>query len=118
MSIGYIRWRGSSPTEREAIVDRGQLPERDADQIRAGRERRLTLAEDIRKLEAVRDRLLAVDEVARTYPEGHHTRVLLENMRVERIVENLEKTSRSTTRSGRGRHERAIRRTTLSNRRK
>lgn len=78
------------PTDREAIVDRGQEQERDQDQIRAGRERRLALAEDIRNLEAVRERLLAVDEVARVYPKGHRIRARLEDLHLERIVEELD----------------------------
>ena len=71
-------------------MDRGQEQERDRGQIRAGRERRLALADDIRKLEAVRERLLAVDEVAKTYPEGHRMRVRLENLDLERMVEELD----------------------------
>ena len=71
-------------------MDRGQEQERNQGQIRSGRERRLALADDIRKLEAVRERLLAVDEVAKTYPEGHRMRVRLENLDLERMVEELD----------------------------
>ncbi len=76
--------------EREAKVDRGRERERDQDEVRAGRERRLALADDIRRLEAVRERLLAVDEVAMTLPEGHHMRVRLENLDLGRLVEELD----------------------------
>jgi hypothetical protein len=71
-------------------VDRGQEQERDQDEIRAGRERRLAMADDIRKLETVRERLVAVEEVAQTYPEGHHMRVRLENLELNKVVEDLD----------------------------
>lgn len=71
-------------------MDRGQEQERDRNQVRAGKERRIAMAEEIRKLEAVRDRLLAVDEVAKTYPEGHRTRVRLEDLHLDKILEELD----------------------------
>lgn len=64
--------------------------ERDWEQFRAGRERRLALAEDIRKAELVRERLLAVEEVIRTYPEGHKMRARLEGLHLEEILEELD----------------------------
>ena len=76
--------------DREAVVYRGQEQERDEDQVRAGRERRLAMADDIRKLETVRERLVAVEEVAQTYPEGHHMRVRLENLKLNKVVEDLD----------------------------
>ncbi len=71
-------------------MDRGQEQERDQDQVRAGRERRLAMADDISKLETVRERLVAVEEVAQTYPEGHHMRVRLENLKLNKVVEDLD----------------------------
>jgi hypothetical protein len=71
-------------------VDRGQEQERDQDQVRAGRERRMAMADDISKLETVRERLVAVEEVAQTYPEGHHMRVRLENLKLNKVVEDLD----------------------------
>jgi hypothetical protein len=71
-------------------VDRGQGQERDQEQVRAGRERRLAMADDIRKLETVRERLVALEEVAQTYPEGHHMRVRLENLKLNKVVEDLD----------------------------
>jgi hypothetical protein len=71
-------------------VDRGHEQERDPDEVRAGRERRLAMADDIRKLETVRERLVAVEEVAQTYPEGHHMRVRLENLGLNKVVEDLD----------------------------
>lgn len=63
----------------------------DWEQVRAGKDRRLALAEDIRKAELVRDRLLAVEEVAKTYPEGHRMRARLEGLHLEEIVEELDR---------------------------
>ena len=71
-------------------MDRGQGQERDQEQVRAGRERRLAMADDIRKLETVRERLVALEEVAQTYPEGHHMRVRLENLKLNKVVEDLD----------------------------
>ena len=71
-------------------MDRGQEQERTQEQVRAGRERRLAMADDIRKLETVRERLVAVEEVAQTYPEGHHMRVRLENLKLNKVVEDLD----------------------------
>ncbi len=71
-------------------MDRGQEQERDQEQVRAGRERRMAMADDIRKLETVRERLVAVEEVAQTYPEGHHMRVRLENLKLNKVVEDLD----------------------------
>ena len=71
-------------------MDRGQEQERDQDEIKAARERRLAMADDIRKLETVRERLVAVEEVAQTYPEGHHLRVRLENLKLNKVVEDLD----------------------------
>ena len=71
-------------------MDRGQQQERDQDRVRAGKERRMAMADDIRKLETVRERLVAVEEVAQTYPEGHHMRVRLENLKLNKVVEDLD----------------------------
>ena len=71
-------------------MDRGQEQERDHEQVRAGRERRMAMADDIRKLETVRERLVAVEEVAQTYPEGHHMRVRLENLKLNKVVEDID----------------------------
>jgi hypothetical protein len=72
------------------VSDREVTVERDEREVRAGRERRLAMANDIRKLEAVRERLVAVEEVAQTYPEGHHMRVRLENLKLNKVVEDLD----------------------------
>jgi hypothetical protein len=71
-------------------VDTDWDQERDQDRVRAGKERRMAMADDIRKLETVRERLVAVEEVAQTYPEGHHMRVRLENLKLNKVVEDLD----------------------------
>jgi hypothetical protein len=71
-------------------MDRDWDQERDQDRVRAGKERRMAMADDIRKLETVRERLVAVEEVAQTYPEGHHMRVRLENLKLNKVVEDLD----------------------------
>ncbi|HKH12988.1 MAG TPA: hypothetical protein VKA73_17740 [Rubrobacter sp.] len=71
-------------------MERGQEQEKDQEEVRAGRERRLAMADDIRKLETVRERLVAVEEVAQAYPEGHHMRVRLENLKLNKVVEDLD----------------------------
>jgi hypothetical protein len=51
--------------------------------------------EDLRKAELVRDRLEALDQVARTYPEGHDMRVLLDNLHLERALRAVEEEIRT-----------------------
>jgi hypothetical protein len=43
------------------------------------------MVEELRKAELVRDRLEGLDQIARSFPEGHDTRVLLENLHLERF---------------------------------
>ncbi|MEJ7843186.1 MAG: hypothetical protein WKF95_15585 [Rubrobacter sp.] len=64
--------------------------ERDGPEIRAGKERRMAMAEEIRKLELVRDRLQGVEEVAKSYPEGHEMRARLDNLHLEQVLETVE----------------------------
>jgi hypothetical protein len=71
-------------TDREVAVDR------EGPEIRAGKERRMAMAEEIRKAELVRDRLWALDEISKSYPEGHDMRVRLENLHVEQVLETVE----------------------------
>lgn len=73
-----------SATDREVAV------ERDGPEIRAGKERRMAMAEEIRKLELVRDRLQSVVEVAKSYPESHEMRARLDNLHLERVLETVE----------------------------
>ena len=71
-------------------MDRGQEQERGQGQVRAGKERRLAMAEEIRKLELVRDRLLGVEEITKTYPEGHEMRTRLDDLNLERVISAVE----------------------------
>ena len=51
--------------------------------------------EDLRKAELVRDRLTALDQVARTYPEGHDMRVLLDNLHLDQALGVVEEEIRT-----------------------
>jgi hypothetical protein len=53
------------------------------------------MVEELRKAELVRDRLEGLDELARTYPEGHDMRVRLENLHLERTLRAVEEEVRS-----------------------
>jgi hypothetical protein len=53
------------------------------------------MVEELRKAELVRDRLQSLDQIARSFPEGHHTRVLLENLHLERTLEAVEEDIRT-----------------------
>jgi hypothetical protein len=49
-------------------------------------DRQVRMVEELRKAELVRDRLEALNQIAKSYPEGHDMRVLLENLHVERAL--------------------------------
>ena len=57
--------------------------------------RKAAMVEELRKAELVRDRLEGLDELARTYPEGHEMRVRLENLHLERTLRAVEEEVRS-----------------------
>jgi hypothetical protein len=59
------------------------------------REREHAMVDELRKAELVRDRLEALDQIARSYPEGHDMRVLLENLGVDRALRAVEEEIRS-----------------------
>ena len=54
------------------------------------REREHAMVDELRKAELVRDRLEGVNQIARSYPKGHHMRVLLENLHVDRALQTVE----------------------------
>ncbi len=58
-------------------------------------ERTVAMVEELRKAELVRDRLEGLDELARTYPEGHDMRVRLENLQLERTLRAVEEEVRN-----------------------
>jgi hypothetical protein len=59
------------------------------------RARQEAMVEELRKAELVRDRLEALDQIARSFPEGHDTRVLLENLHLERALRAVEEDIRT-----------------------
>jgi hypothetical protein len=71
-------------------VDREESPEG-----RAGKERRMAIVEELRKAELVRDRLEALDQITKSYPQGHATRERLEALGVDRELEAVEEDIRS-----------------------
>jgi hypothetical protein len=55
--------------------------ESDPREATAARQRQAAMVEQLRKAELVRDRLQGLNQLVGTYPEGHDTRVLLENLK-------------------------------------
>jgi hypothetical protein len=53
------------------------------------------MVEELRKAELVRDRLEGLDQIARAFPEGHDTRVLLDDLNVERALRAVEEDIRT-----------------------
>ena len=64
--------------------------EQDRPEAAAARERQAAMVEELRKVEVVRDRLASLQELVGTFPEGHDTRVLLENLHLERALRAVE----------------------------
>ena len=46
--------------------------------------------DQLREAELVRDRLEALDELARSFPEGHDMRVIIEELHLERALRAVE----------------------------
>jgi hypothetical protein len=59
------------------------------------KERTALMVEELRKAELVRDRLEGLDQIARSFPEGHDTRVLLEDLHLDRALEAVEEDIRT-----------------------
>ena len=57
--------------------------------------RQETMVDELRKAELVRDRLESLDQSAKAYPEGHHVRVLVEGLGVERALRTVEEEVRT-----------------------
>ena len=51
--------------------------------------------EQLSKAELVRDRLEALDEPGRSFPEGHDMRVIIENLHVDRALRAVEEKIRT-----------------------
>jgi hypothetical protein len=48
------------------------------------------MVEELRKAELVRDRLESLQQLVSSYPEGHDTSVLLENLHLDRALRAVE----------------------------
>jgi hypothetical protein len=57
--------------------------------------RQEAMVDELRKAELVRDRLESLDQSAKAYPEGHHVRVLVEGLGVERALRTVEEEVRT-----------------------
>ena len=66
------------------------MVQRDPREATAARERQAAMVEELRKAELVRDRLQGLNRLVGSYPEGHDTRVLLENLNLERALGAVE----------------------------
>ena len=65
--------------------------EQDRPEAVAARGRQAEMVEELRKAELVRDRLESLQQLVGSYPEGHDTRALLENLHLDRALRAVEK---------------------------
>ena len=77
-------WRRILAADREVTV------EHDRPEAVAARGRQAAMVEELRKVELVRDRLEGLQQLVGTFPEGHGTRTLLENLHLERALRAVE----------------------------
>ena len=63
--------------------------EQDRPEAVAARSRH-AMVDEMRKAELVRDRLESLQQLVGSYPEGHDTRALLENMHLDRALRAVE----------------------------
>ena len=64
--------------------------EQDRPEAVAARGRLAAMVDQLRKAELVRDRLESLQRLVGSYPEGHDTRVLLEELHLERALRAVE----------------------------
>ena len=64
--------------------------EQDRPEAVAARGRQAEMVEELRKAELVRDRLESLQQLVGSYPEGHDTRVLLEDLHLDRALRSVE----------------------------
>jgi hypothetical protein len=64
--------------------------EEDRPEAVAARERQAVMVEELRKAELVRDSLQSLQQLVGSYPEGHDTRVLLEDLHLDRALRAVE----------------------------
>jgi hypothetical protein len=71
--------------------------EREEAALEAANKRITMMAEELRKAELVRDRLKGLDQLMRSYPEGHDMRARLEAINLRRHLEKVEEDIRPLT---------------------
>ena len=71
--------------------------EQDRPDAAEARQRQTAMVEELRKAELVRDRLEDLQRLVGTYPEGHSTRVLLEDLHLDRAIGAVEEDIRELT---------------------
>ncbi len=64
--------------------------EQDSPEAAAARERQAEMVKELRKAELVRDRLDSLQQLVGSFPEGHDTRTLLENLHLDRALRAVE----------------------------
>ena len=64
--------------------------EEDRPEAVAARERQAAMVDELRKAELVRDRLESLQQLVGSFPEGHRTRVILEDLHLERALRAVE----------------------------
>ena len=64
--------------------------EQDRPEAVAARGRLAAMVDQLRKAELVRDRLESLQRLVGSYPEGHDTRALLEELHLERALRAVE----------------------------
>ena len=64
--------------------------EQDRPEAVAARERQAAMVEELRNVELVRDRLASLQQLVGSFPEGHHSRMLLENLHLDRALRAVE----------------------------
>ena len=64
--------------------------EQDRPEAVAARGRLAAMVDQLRKAELVRDRLESLQRLVGSYPEGHDTRVLLEDLHLDRALRAVE----------------------------
>jgi hypothetical protein len=64
--------------------------EQDRPEAVAARGRQTAMVEELRKAALVRDRLESLQQLVGSYPEGHDTSALLENLHLDRALRAVE----------------------------
>jgi hypothetical protein len=71
--------------------------EQDRPDAAGARQRQTEMVDELRKAELVRDRLEDLQRLVGTYPEGHGTRVLLDDLHLDRAIGAVEEDIRVLT---------------------